>query len=164
MSFWLFSFLIFVFLPFSVAQPRFTSAYISFLLPFCPSLCLVPTLSVLSFYRIILPSFPLSLPLLLLTRLQLLPSSRPLFSFFFILVLSVHVIQYSAVCLSVCLSVCQPSLSLAVLLIPWHAGVSQIPNMALIVMPEIVYTDTLILRTLSLSEFSISIGIRLLFG
>ena len=31
-------------------------------------------------------------------------------------------------------------------------------------MPEIVYTDTLILGTLSLSEFSISIGIRLLFG
>ena len=41
---------------------------------------------------------------------------------------------------------------------------SQIPNVALIVMPEIVYTDTLILETLSLSEFSISIGIRLLFG
>ena len=43
-------------------------------------------------------------------------------------------------------------------------GVSQIPNVALIVMPEILYTDTLILETLSLSEFSISIGIRLLFG
>jgi len=47
---------------------------------------------------------------------------------------------------------------------PWDDGVSQIPNVALIVMPEIVYTDTLILGTLSLSEFSISIGIRLLFG
>ena len=31
-------------------------------------------------------------------------------------------------------------------------------------MPENLYTDTLILGTLSLSEFSISIGIRLLFG
>ena len=46
----------------------------------------------------------------------------------------------------------------------WEAGVSQIPNVALIVMPEKLYTDTLILGTLSLSEFSISIGIRLLFG
>ena len=39
-------------------------------------------------------------------------------------------------------------------------GVSQIPNVALIVMPEILFTDTLILGTLSLSEFSVSIGIR----
>ena len=43
-------------------------------------------------------------------------------------------------------------------------GVSQIPNVALIAMPVILYMDTPNLRTLSLSEFSISIRNRLLFG
>ena len=43
-------------------------------------------------------------------------------------------------------------------------GVSQIPNVALIAMPVIVYMDTPNLRTLSLSKFSISIRNRLLFG